>query len=145
MDFSNVHANSQKLSLWLKHMAKDSGARARSSWVTAEPPVLANLFFFRDVVQLRFFSAAGVLWRGYNENCSRVFSWLFLYFYLQFSRLIRFPGCSSFLCCWYKTFPLHCKPCCSFWYPYHTLVTDQHNTLCMRLHLWGQFQTWTVC
>jgi len=34
---------------------------ARSSWVTADPAVLAVLFFFREVVQLGFFSAAGVL------------------------------------------------------------------------------------
>lgn len=33
---------------------------ARSSWVTADPAVLA-IFFFREVVKSGFFSTAGVL------------------------------------------------------------------------------------
>lgn len=41
--------------------------RARSSWVTADSSVLAILFF-REVVQLGFFSAAGVLGRGYSRK-----------------------------------------------------------------------------
>lgn len=43
------------------------------------------------------------------------------------------------------TFPLCCGPHYSCSNPSHTVRTDQNNTLCMGLQLWGHSETWVVC
>lgn len=119
--------------------------RARSSWVTADPAVLASLFFFGEAVQLGFFSAAGVLWRGYSrqlikEGCSCGFSYTWIRS-LADSSDSQVAAVSCAVGKEQVTFPLHCRPRCSHLYPSHTLRMGQCNTICMGLHLWGHSQT----